>query len=62
MKVKLTCSCIPGEFLCPKAVELWRKVGECYKYAQYEQSDVAWEAYDKQRLVYAKHFKIQESK
>ncbi len=59
MTLKLNCGCEPGEFYCHIAVDLWERVGAYYRYAQYEMSDIAWEAYEKQRLIYAEHFKVE---
>lgn len=56
-KLKYSCGCDRTDFLCPEAVRLWQRVGDAYKYAQYEQSVVAWRSYDKARLNYDKHFR-----
>ncbi len=52
----LPCGCIPGEFDCPKAVELWREVNYQYGLLKGHPSTFeGWKDYDEALAKYREH-------
>jgi hypothetical protein len=44
---KSKCDCIPGEFLCREAVELWADYGRAYNARNWEEMNKKYEQYQK---------------
>jgi hypothetical protein len=47
MSKQWKCSCIPGEYLCREAVELWADYGRAYNQRSWEEMNKKYEQYQK---------------
>jgi hypothetical protein len=54
----LKCGCIPGSFLCPKAVQLWEFANEQHRLYALAHSESLWAEYRKAFQIYRDHLEV----